>query len=513
MTSAYNEEFSPTRGLVDPEKFCTALLHNNTFREKESHIWAAQQAQQEMLLAILDGYDPDPFDEVSERLGLRQPLPPHRVPPHAIQIEVDKWAARQKVSALPFEALNPTEPPPDPRQLLPAEYKAVKEWARRPLRVPPMKIRQRPEDEAAAGDGVDDKKNVVLKSSVSWSQSPSRDYGGEPEVATIKKEIKNEPSQPPPGSGLLGPGSRRPSSAAVATGSRFDDVLNAPSAPRHDASYLHSATRSIQRPGAAGGSGSASLLKMQQPMDLDEGRFQINLPDGSVPETKQYSQLLEYVSRDKPVPEGKVPPGWPVYREEDQLWVPLKDLSMSLDDFEVTRVKDAVVPNIEGAQVIAALWDASRDDLKKERKSTNMDFFTTFDEEGRKEINAAGAGGFGQFYRVQNNVVIGGEERAKECDIVEKEEPSSAAIFKKADVSAARAVAEALEKRKLERKKGPISTYAAPAHAVAAVHGALLANRDTIKIAATSVLQHALKIVIEQQQAEKKLKVSSEKTK
>lgn len=327
------------------------------------------------------------------------------MPPLVDRKEVGEWASKQEVSALPFEALNPTlEPPPDPRPQLAAEYKAVKEWARRPLRVPPLESQQTIAAAAAAGGG---NKNPIIKSSVSWSQSPSRDYGGEPEVATMKKDIKKQPPQPLLGSGLLGvvPAGIR------GGGSRFDDVLNAPSAPRHDASY----PRSIQQPGSAGGGNSASALhlKIQQPMDLDEGRFQLFLPsDGSAPkETKQYSQLLEYVSRDTPLSEGKVPPGWPVYREEDQLWVPLRDLSLALDEFEVTRVKDAVVPTKNKGQA-GAVWefvDQDQDELKKTRKISNKAWIEAANNLAVDEITAAG--GSKQLYKVGNSFVIGGEER------------------------------------------------------------------------------------------------------
>ena len=68
MASAHGVEYSPTRGLNNPQVLEERIRTAEKFsRRKESHVWAAQQAQQEMLLAALDGDVPDPFDAVFER--------------------------------------------------------------------------------------------------------------------------------------------------------------------------------------------------------------------------------------------------------------------------------------------------------------------------------------------------------------------------------------------------------------------------------------------------------------
>ena len=137
------------------------------------------------------------------------------------------------ISIIPFEPLDPTAPAADPRQQFRAEYQAVKEWARRPLRLPEFKILKGPSKDGGkngggGGDGDDrgaDGKPRALMPSVSWSQSPSRDYG-EPEVATMKNKAVPLPPQPP-GSITAGGSLRRPGSAAATGvgGSRFDDCF------------------------------------------------------------------------------------------------------------------------------------------------------------------------------------------------------------------------------------------------------------------------------------------------
>ena len=70
------------------------------------------------------------------------------------------------------------------------------------------------------------------------------------------------------------------------------------------------------------------------------------------------------------------------------------------------------------------------------------------------------------------------------------------------------AVNEAERVRKIKRKGGPlpVCTYAAPAHAVSAVHGALLANRESIRLVAKGVLQSALRTVIESKEGQEESK-------
>jgi len=506
ITAAHGVEVKPTDGLGNSkaliEKIDTAEL---SFRRKESHIWAAQQAKQERLLAALDGDVPNPFDLVIEKLG---PPPSPQVPPVSPS-ETKKTL--HALSAIPLEPSNPAAPPPDPRSQFLDEYKAVEEWARRPLRLPALRINKG--RSLSGGDrGAGAANGAIPKPTTSWSQSPSRDYG-EPEVTTVKNKPKPAPPQPPGGFAL---GRHRPGSAAgvgvggSARGGSFDDVLNVPSAPKHDISFSRSLPRSAQRTAshhnlltAAGRDGTPATAAMP-PMGIDEGFFMITPPDA---ETRQgqYSQLLSLVSQ------GKVPAGWPVYREVDQLWVPLQHSTTSVEEFGSTRVKEFVVGVFDQASVV---WNcAERQGKSKEwLDAQNIEAVKTATEVGRGESVF-------KTERYLRYLVAGEEERhvsKKEQFKEEKEEKEKefddmtkkllAQPHVEADASAERSISEATEKRKLKRKAAtlPVSTYAAPAHVVAAVHGALLTNRESIRQVAKSVLQSALRTVIEQQQAEAK---------
>ncbi|KAH7616525.1 hypothetical protein Ndes2526B_g08614 [Nannochloris sp. 'desiccata'] len=516
MIAAHSVEFTSTDGLGNSEALIDKIdAAESSFRRKESHIWAAQQAQQEMLLAALDGNAPDPFDAVIEKLGL---LPSPQLPP----VSPSKIKKPLHVLlAMPFEPLNPAAPPPDPRSQFEDEYRAVKEWARRPLRLPALKVNQ-----GRSLSGVDGCMNIGVgtadgapaKPTVSWSQSPSRDYG-EPEVSTMKNKAKLAAPQPPGG---FAAGSRHPSSAAIAAGvgargGSFDDVLNAPSAPRHDMSFPRSLPRSTQRTSshynlltAAQGDGTPAAAAQAQdlrPVGVDEGYCMITRPDGTEMRQQQYSQLLPLISQNL------VPAGWPVCRDFDQLWMPLQESTTSVEEFGSTRVKEAVIGVSDGVSVV---WNHAEQHTKSKEwlNAQNRAAVTT---------TATNVGGEGSVFRTESYLVAGGQERhvpwKKQLKEVKEEESDDAdkrllaLPHIEADASALCSISEAAEKRKLKRKSGtlPVSTFAAPAHAVAAVHGALLTNREGIRQVAKSVLQSALRTVIEQQQAAAKKMLAEKK--
>jgi hypothetical protein len=492
ITAAHNLELSPTDGIRNAEALTKKIYDaEKTFRRKESHIWAAQQAQQEMLLSALDGNVPSPFDAVIIE-NLKLP---------ASVLSIPGSPLNYKASAMPLEPLNPAAPPPDPRSHFSDKYRAVKEWARRPLRVPSLRRKEK----SLSGDGTGAGAGAPAKPSTSWSQSPSRDYG-EPEVSTLKNKAKPAPPRPP---SIFAFGRHRPgSAAAMATAAGgVDDVLNAPSAPRHDISFSrNSLLRSTQRTsshynlltaGNAVGTPAAAAQGMG-PMEIDEGFFMITLPNSTETRQQQYSQLLPLISQ------GIVPAGWPVYRDIDQLWVPLQHSTTSVEEFGSTRVKEAVIGVSDKASVV---WNHA------ERKGKSKEWLDALNDEAVE--TSTGVGDEKSVFRTERYLVAGGEERQlpkkqqvgaeKEEDKVVSDDAAKRLLgqpYLEADASAKRSISEAVEKVKLKRKAAtlPVSTFAAPAHVVAAVHGALLTNRFSIRQVAKSVLQASLRTVIEQKQ-------------
>jgi hypothetical protein len=474
LAAVHGIEWSPAPRLATDPKLLVERFYEKDgyFRLKESHVWAAQQAQQEKLLAALDGDIPDPFDEVIEKLGIPPPLLPPMSPS---KNKKEAEPLRVAPPAMPLEARNPAEPPADPRKQFSVEYTAVKQWARRPLRLPAIK---RKADSAAAGDaqGAADGK---VKPAVSWSHSPSRDYG-EAEVETVKDKAKPAPSQPPSAFG-----SRRPSSAALGVGASIDDVLNAPSAPVHGDNSPRSTDPTDD--GLFGGI-YAGGRRSSRPMELEEGYFMITLPSGTELEEQQYGTILQRVRK------GEVPEGWPVYRESEHLWAPLRHSTKSIEEFQSTRIREAVVGTGN-----PSIWDVECDNTTNGKDSE--EWFSAQEKDDEKTVATTAGGSVEKFFKTKGGLVVGGDELKEH--MYENMEKLLAAPYEEADASARSALAEAVEKRKLRTKAAAltVSSYVAPAHIVSAVHGALLENTEHIKTVAKSVLQSALRTVIEQKQA------------
>jgi hypothetical protein len=197
--------------------------------------------------------------------------------------------------ALPVPGEMPPPPPIDPRRPFAREYEAAAKWYDRPQPAPVL-----------ASNGAKGLDKGEDSDGLSWSASPKRAAAA---AAAAQEEASSK-----------GLGAAGQSAAAAAARTAVDasqkDIF-APAAPKHD-------TFARQASGAT--AVGASLHSVPEnagekydgpPLELEEGFFEVKLPNGTT-HHGQYGRLLSLVRS------GEVPPGWPAHRDADGLWLPLR---------------------------------------------------------------------------------------------------------------------------------------------------------------------------------------------
>ena len=487
MAEAYHVEYSSKTGFANPLGLIEEINETElVFRRKESHMWGAQHAQQEALIAEMEGRGPDPFDDVIGKLG---PQPPPEASMHPNRIE---FRAPIIIPLDPGIITNPLENSPsthspshipsgphDPRLQYLKEYTAASKWASRPLRIPPLGLKQ-------------DTAGRIPSTSGSWSRDPRKDEG-EPEVSKPPPKGDGDrgrlgPSGVPPPGQVPPPPSNVPSSTQKQGEGGY---MYAPPAPTHEDMYA----RSTQRLPSLASSQSLREEGMnieQVAMEVDEGYWKIVLPDGTE-DGGQFSKLLDELVATKKVPEG-----WPVYRPKDGLWLPLcaalvnEDLRIDkrvADEYQ--RIEDSKMPppitHVDGV----------------EKYFSNDQTFAAWVDECVK-MNAGDALGDHPIFakRRDKDLIAGPDERTV---VVLPLLPGPDPPTEAEDAPAVRAVHQMETRLQLRKRLAtvPVWKCAPPRHVLSAVHSAMLEDREGIQQVAKSVLQTQLRAVMQAQEAAK----------
>ena len=524
MGAALKMDLMPENEQLDPGALVASInAVEDQFRGKEGHIWAAQQKLQGRLLRVLEGHVEDPFDQVIETL---RPQPPP-----------DVYADGELPTVMPLEPVvgaASADGVHDPRMEYVKEYAAVAEFVQRPL---PLAFLSDGTTTAAAdgaadgtaaaaaaaaivassatrrGRGEEGEGGVTRARSYSWSQLPGADEG-EPEVTTTKSNpIDQTAKKLLQASGLVGgsaAGSLRPSSQQQAA----DNILNAPAAPTHDDAFslYNKSLPSFHRQqsshylSSGGGGGDASLAAGDagpKLTEIEEGYFHIVLPNGTE-DKGQYSGLLEKVTA------GKVPSGWPVFRPEDQLYLPLaesfKEEALEWRHAAALKPYDQKKGGSGGGST--SVWDTKT--LQDVGSEVTFDFTALAEQHPvlRKEKTKKKKPGMQRKESVAAAVAMAKGEKKKtaaECINIDGVDMS----LKDADGAAIVNLREQREKERTTQNLASAATAAVtsaapPAHVLAAVHRELLQNREGIRSVARSVLQSALRAVIEQRETKNK---------
>ncbi|GAB4815876.1 hypothetical protein N2152v2_002922 [Parachlorella kessleri] len=174
----------------------------------------------------------------------------------------------------------------DPRQRYQAEYAAMDEWLRRGQ--PPPQWALPPKEPEAA------------QPSLSWSESPKHVDGGEVTSRGPQATLPREPGT---------------------------EAIDVPHAPKHEDRFHRTSGR--PRSGALPSADSAGALAGAPPgaqLEPEEGFWQGLDCHGRLTEPQQLDQLRELARR------GRLPWGWPAYRATDELWVPLQEATVGVED-------------------------------------------------------------------------------------------------------------------------------------------------------------------------------------
>jgi len=345
---------------------------------------------------------------------------------------------------VPFDPAPGAAAPADPRLPHAEEYLAAQAWAARPLEAPWF-VQQEMQQQGSGG--------ASLQRTYSWSHSPTRAARMEQEART--KDHKRRSA----GQSLGAPGGSR-------------GVLDAPAAPQHDplASNVSLGPR-------APSSERVRALEGQQ-MDIDEGFFAVKMPDGA-DRSGQYSDLVGLVVS------GALPKGYPAYREQDGMWLPLQE-GLALEDLRWKRgAAMSRAREHPGGSFFEAMGGEESPPLPRQVRTwlDGLAAKVRREEDVGRRLESMGQGAQPRLRAVRPGAPL------FEASGVPSREHIAAAV-------GARGAAEHVTRVNQEhgmRAWGP----APPPHLVAAVQGHIMSNRSVLERVVRSVLQKAVKNALE----------------
>ena len=319
MATAYGLDFHEMGGLDQPQKFAKSLFETNSILiqhgQSEAHLWDEQRNEAKMIRVLL-GLEDGPFNSLTATHSENQ--------------------SNDNPEKIPFEAQNDACTD-DPRMPYKHLYDVLqKKWAKSfnfPL------FQKKGDVSDSEGPSLEVKHKKPLPQ-YSWSHVPSGKE--EPEISSIN---------------------------AKKSTSADDRTVNKTTGKEHQ-------TDSLGRQEKRKTDENGFIGKKRKPhKDLEEGFFEVQLPDGKTVESGQLTELYTRL-----VLNHVAPPGWPAYRKSDNLWVPLEK-EIALLDVAWRQEESQILDNDNGQTWIdLALEIKKHDDSEHDSKKTTLDLEKELEE-------------------------------------------------------------------------------------------------------------------------------------